>query len=442
MVIAQSNTTKIADEQDIIRVSSVDLNKPHYPLTDDGSPWFKHTQSHFMTNLQLTPCARLLWEWVLLKAPAGTDVVVDLRDFRAVTAESHRGKPYSMRQIRNAVNQLEELDLLVIKYERLKMQARHPGKVTNVTKQQGNIAEKLISNSRKLTSNSQKLTSNSRKLTSTATAEKLDIKASRQSPDHTESLRSADQGDAAAAFKKVQEEKIIETTGNEVTQSGLQEVATTKVIESGLQEIPRQKEEIGQPSELTSDEPISAAQLETLKDGFKKLGINYAPVPQVVEVRNQTEEIGQASESTDEDQLSEKQLESFKVRLEKLGVDQNYAVKFQMQRAGADMVEKAIACFQYDVKTWTGKPIESFTALFRSVLRDLTEGRRKPLPGLNIETLEVDKFELCLNDWRNRYFAFPHSFWREEIRRAIAAEFPNGEIVVLDDQEGPVRGSE
>ena len=369
-----SNNTRNAGAEDSIRVSAVDLNKPHYPLTDDGSPWFKYTNSHFMTDLQLTPCARLLWNWVLLKAPAGTDVVVDLRDFRAITAESHRGKPYSMRQIRNAVNQLEELDLLVIKSERLRMQARHPGKVTNVANKRSNTNEKLTSTSRKLTSNSRKLISTPEKLTSTSTAETVDMEASRQSPDHTETLRSADQEMVAAAKKVFQEEKPIETKGDEVTGNG-------------QQENPRQKEETGQPSESTHEDKCSAAQLQTLK---------------------------------------------------KLGIEVSRALKEHLQETSAAIVEKAIALFQQDRATWEGPPMENPAGYFRTVLRQVLEGTREPAPGLEHRTQAVDPMVEMLNVWRKRWFSLP--WMREQFRREIAAEFPNGEIVVLDDQVGPERG--
>lgn len=110
---------------------TADLNSLHYPQLEPGQPWFKSTQSHFMIKLKLTPCARLLYEWILLKGAAGTWQTVDLKDFRAVTSEHRRGKPYSMRQIRNAVSELEDLKLLVVAKEELKALCRHPGKVIN-----------------------------------------------------------------------------------------------------------------------------------------------------------------------------------------------------------------------------------------------------------------------------------------------------------------------
>lgn len=372
------NTTKVADEQDIVCISNVDLNKPHYPFTDDGSPWYKHTFAHFMTNLQLTPCARLLWEWLLLKAPGGTDITVDLRDFRAITAENRRGKPYSMKQIRNAVGELEELDRLTVKSERLKMQVRHPGKVVNITKSVSNTNEKLTSTKQKLTSTPRKLTSTTEKLTSTPTAETVVYQAPQKSPDPTETLKSADQRmvSAAAVLKKVIEEKTPITVGDEVTGNEQQEKTS------------RPEEKTGQPSEITHEGKCSAAQLEILK---------------------------------------------------KLGIEISRALNDILNDTSAAIVEKAIACFRHDQVTWEGPPMENPAGYFRTVLRQVVEGR-EPAPGLNHRTLKLDPVIEMLQLWQSRWHKLPHM--RAQFRRDIAAEWPNGEIVVNDDEVGPVRGAE
>lgn len=166
--------------------ASADLSSPHHPrLEKGGDPWFPFTHHHFMTSLKLTPCARLLWDWILLKAPAGTWIEVDLHDFRAVTAEHRRGKPYSMRQIRKAVNELEELQLVAIKSERVRMQARHPGPVVN-QKQKSERSE-VNFQGRNLSSTPRNLSSTPENLSSKSNSE---TPVEQGFPNHTDLYRS------------------------------------------------------------------------------------------------------------------------------------------------------------------------------------------------------------------------------------------------------------
>lgn len=108
------------------------------------------TVARFFLQLmpKLTPCSELLYFWVLAKAPAGTNIKFDLKDFQAWTGE-HRKRPYTMRQIRNAVTQLEEYQLLTISKEEVTAKARHAGPVVNHrprSQQQGKKVQELEKN--------------------------------------------------------------------------------------------------------------------------------------------------------------------------------------------------------------------------------------------------------------------------------------------------------
>ena len=108
--------------------TSVDFHTQHRPAP--GQAFLCFTHDHLMLEAKLTPCASLLYHWILLKAPAGTLVSFDLKDFRAWTSE-HRanGKAYSMKQIRRALGELEDLQLVELQSELIKGRARHPGAV-------------------------------------------------------------------------------------------------------------------------------------------------------------------------------------------------------------------------------------------------------------------------------------------------------------------------
>lgn len=101
---------------------------PHRPLP--GQPFITFTMKHLELEAKLTPCAGMFYHWLLLKAPAGVQINFKLGDFRAWSAE-HRNnnKPYSMKQIKRAVDELENLHLLTILDSDLKGIAFHPGEV-------------------------------------------------------------------------------------------------------------------------------------------------------------------------------------------------------------------------------------------------------------------------------------------------------------------------
>ena len=64
-----------------------------------------------MLETKLTTCANLLYQWILPRVAAGKKLTVDLQDFQAWTAE-FREKPFSDREILDALRQLKELNLI------------------------------------------------------------------------------------------------------------------------------------------------------------------------------------------------------------------------------------------------------------------------------------------------------------------------------------------
>lgn len=98
-----------------------------------GQPFVYYTAAHLMLDAKLSPCASLLYKWVLLKAPAGTQVKVDLQDFKAWSGE-HRKRPYSDRQIAYALSQLKDFDLVTVTRTEVTMKMKHPGQVVPMQK--------------------------------------------------------------------------------------------------------------------------------------------------------------------------------------------------------------------------------------------------------------------------------------------------------------------
>ncbi|HEY9848367.1 MAG TPA: hypothetical protein V6D28_02825 [Leptolyngbyaceae cyanobacterium] len=64
-----------------------------------------------MLETKLTTCANLLYQWLLPRSSAGGKFKIDLQDFQAWTAE-YREKPFSDREVLDAIRQLKELHLI------------------------------------------------------------------------------------------------------------------------------------------------------------------------------------------------------------------------------------------------------------------------------------------------------------------------------------------
>jgi hypothetical protein len=66
-----------------------------------------------MLEAKLNPCANLLYGWIQRRGSGESPVKVDLQDFKAWTAE-YRDRPYSDREIFEALQQLKELAAVAI----------------------------------------------------------------------------------------------------------------------------------------------------------------------------------------------------------------------------------------------------------------------------------------------------------------------------------------
>ena len=66
-----------------------------------------------MLETKLTTCANLLYQWLLPRNSGGNKFTIDLQDFQAWTAE-YREKPFSDREVLDALRQLKELQLIKV----------------------------------------------------------------------------------------------------------------------------------------------------------------------------------------------------------------------------------------------------------------------------------------------------------------------------------------
>ncbi|MCT7954672.1 hypothetical protein [Laspinema palackyanum] len=66
-----------------------------------------------MLEAKLNPCANLLYGWIQRRGNGESPVQVDLQDFKAWTSE-YRDRPYSDREIFDALQQLKELAAVAI----------------------------------------------------------------------------------------------------------------------------------------------------------------------------------------------------------------------------------------------------------------------------------------------------------------------------------------
>jgi hypothetical protein len=76
-----------------------------------------------MLEAKLTPCASLLYQWILARVPQETKLKVDLQDFQAWTGE-YREKSYSDREILEALRQLKTLDLIGVSKTEVTVEAK------------------------------------------------------------------------------------------------------------------------------------------------------------------------------------------------------------------------------------------------------------------------------------------------------------------------------
>lgn len=356
---------------------TAERSKLHYPQLE-GRPWFPYTEAHVMLELKLTPCANLLYHWVLTKTPAGTSIEVDLRDFRALTAEHRRGRAYSMKQIRRAVSELEELQLVEITSERVRMKPKHPGPVANrKPKDKTSIPQSGHQcQTRDINVPAKTLMSKSKAETSTTRSSEL-------SSDLYRSNRSTTTEPVAVAS-----EILLEDPWNEQLPSGVSEVIS---VEQAKQ------------TQSTAASPS------------KK-----------VEQDNESE-----SKPTVEGQYSAVQLEAIK----KLGIILSYQLKALLATLEPPQIDEAIACFKEDLAGWSGE-MKNPAGCFSKVLKQVQQGRRPVQhPQLQLQ----DPIEAALEMWRERWQKCL-VISRAAMVKDIAVQFPGGEIIIRDFDEGPILG--
>jgi predicted acetyltransferase len=78
-----------------------------------------------MIDTKLTTCGNLLYQWILARVAEGGRIKVDLQDFQAWTAE-YREKPYSDREILDALRQLKELQLIDVSKTEVTLEVNQP----------------------------------------------------------------------------------------------------------------------------------------------------------------------------------------------------------------------------------------------------------------------------------------------------------------------------
>ncbi|PSB01348.1 hypothetical protein [Merismopedia glauca] len=76
-----------------------------------------------MLEAKLSPCASLLYQWVLLRVPTDNKLKIDLQDFQAWTGE-FREKSYSYTEVFEALGQLRELNLVNVSRTEVTLEAK------------------------------------------------------------------------------------------------------------------------------------------------------------------------------------------------------------------------------------------------------------------------------------------------------------------------------
>jgi hypothetical protein len=90
---------------------NADLNAPHRLAPGERFVQLGEAGGGLLTRLM--PCASYLWYWALYQKPAGTYVELDLDEFQA-RSQLERGKPYCLKHIRNAFQQLVDYGLIEV----------------------------------------------------------------------------------------------------------------------------------------------------------------------------------------------------------------------------------------------------------------------------------------------------------------------------------------
>lgn len=76
-----------------------------------------------MLEAKLTPCATMLYHWILRKFPTSDSMKIDLQDFQAWTGE-YRATAYSDREIFEALQQLKQNHLVTVGHTEVTLAVR------------------------------------------------------------------------------------------------------------------------------------------------------------------------------------------------------------------------------------------------------------------------------------------------------------------------------
>jgi hypothetical protein len=94
------------------------------------------TAQHDALAFSITPCARLLYRFLLRARPAGNAIEFWVKDFNEFVA-NYRRRPFCKRWIKKAIAQLEQIGLvkIITRYSHrcLKLVALHPGQIDELT---------------------------------------------------------------------------------------------------------------------------------------------------------------------------------------------------------------------------------------------------------------------------------------------------------------------
>ncbi len=83
-----------------------------------------------MLETKLTTCASLLYQWIERQAKTGEKLKIDLQDFQAWTGE-YREKPYSDREIFEALKQLKEIQCIKVARTEVTLDLQHKCAIAN-----------------------------------------------------------------------------------------------------------------------------------------------------------------------------------------------------------------------------------------------------------------------------------------------------------------------
>lgn len=290
-----------------------------------------------------------------------------------------------MRSIRNAVNELEKLQLICIKAQQMTMYTRYPGKVKNTSPD----AKKLTSKSGNYFPN-QEINFQTRKLISKRKVETPTEQALQSSSD------------------------LLQINTDQQQQSVTVAVAWDEILESDLWgEQP--------PAEGNQNEVVESNQLKHSTDVLGE------------EVQGKEKISGEAAKPTVEGQPSAVQLEALK----KLGLVLSHGFKTQLEKAKPEAIDQALACFNEDKLTWTAGEMTNPTGYFIKVLRQVQDDGRRPGAVQHAQTSEYyRRVEGDFETWSYEWEQYPAR--RQSISQKVKAAYPNGEILV-DPNEGLIK---